>query len=244
MKKFLLGLLAIIGFLNSTYGQTNNPFNGWGSNIVSAALVINQDYLNGKLKEISQEKLNDYFKTFFPEEKSIELDEFLKIVDLMKNANSESIIKQSGYSELGMDFLRKTLTDESVTAQVDQVLKSKLPENEKQGILSVLAVNYNLIKPLKEIHQEGSISTKGPAPYLIETFPLELNQKPFSALILGGIGYVIGSAIFTSTAAIVTTTVVGIVAGGILGEIRNPKTPPTTWHGGTNNSGGFNPPQP
>lgn len=245
MKNFVFTLATVLCCCIATQGQPNNPYNQWGAQVVSAALAIHQDYLDGKTDEINQDRLDAYFKTFFPDQKAIQLEEFTKIVGIMKAANNESIIELSGYSEEGKKFLHKTLTDQSVTEQVKEVLQSQLSEKEKQGVLSILAVNYNLIKPLTKIHALDP-KGKGPSSWLTEntTARFELSEKPFASLILGGIGYLVGSSLFSSTAAVVATTVVGIVAGGILGERTGTRTSVSTWSAGSGGSGGFNPPQP
>jgi len=244
MKKILFSLAAIVFLVLNSSGQSNNPYDKFGAEIVSAAIVINEDFQNGKLKDITQETLDNYFKTLLPNYSLLKMDDFLKIIAMMKNSNNESIVKNSGFSDEGKAFLNKSLTNGSITALVDEVKNSKISEKEKQSVLSVLAVNYNLIKPLSKNTNATTPTTKGPN----TNFDIDYNSslrtyaKPFSVVIFGGLGYIFGASVFTSSAAIAASTVVGIVAGGILHE-RGPRATVGTYNSGNGNngSGGWHP---
>lgn len=160
MKRLFLLSAAI---LVSTAGmsQPNNPNNKMGADIVAAGQAIAKDYKEGKLKEFNQATIDNYYKTLLPAYQSVKLEDVTKILNALKGATSESVIKKSGFSDESKAFLRKSLTDYSTTQLVDDVKRSKIIESEKNAVLTVLAMNYNLI-PIDKRRITNPVKMKGP----------------------------------------------------------------------------------
>lgn len=222
MKKLIFIVSATMLFTTFSFGQSNNPYYKTGTDILAAANVISKDYKDGKLKDISQATIDNYYKNLLPGYQTVKLEDFTKIVSVMKNATSDSAIKNSGMSEQAKEFLRKSLTDYSTTALVDDVKKSKIAEDEKKHVLIVLAINYNLSKSF-ENKKANSQSAKGPN----IGFDIDFNDADLAvshgitSQIWGVVGVVVGYAICGPGCAI---------AGGIIGLIIGTFPGTTTVH--------------
>lgn len=239
MKKFLLGLTASVFFLPNVSGQTNNPYNQLGADVVSAAQVIYKDYVNGKLKEIDQKTLDHYFETLLPNYTTVKINDFNQILTALKGTNNASIIKNSKYSEEGKTFLQKSLESYSITKLVEEVKKSKIDESEKQGILSVLAINYNLIKPY--IVDKQTPTGKGCYEVSDVDFSNTLGTKSMgiNTFVWGGIGYVMGS-VFCVPCGVVAG-IGGLVLGGWMDDRGIKPTISSGSGSGGMGSGGWSP---
>ena len=64
MKKLLFGLITTVMFGSIGFGQSNNPFNQYGKDIVYVSKIIADDYKQGKFKEVSQETLDYYYDKY------------------------------------------------------------------------------------------------------------------------------------------------------------------------------------
>lgn len=213
MKKIIFGFTATVLLMCNSNAQTNNPNNQLGVDIVATARVIYKDYVEGKIENINQEVLDHYFKTLLPNYPSAKLDDFNNILSSLKSANNASIIKGSGYSEQGKAFLQKSLESYSITKLVDEVKSSKINKKEKDDILTVLAINYNLIKPFFD--EKPSQTTKGCFDLdVFNSYPIALMNKSegINSFIFGGLGYVLGTA-FCVPCGIVGGAI-GLVFGG------------------------------
>ena len=220
MKKILFSLLATVSLVNYSVGQSNNPYNQLGSDVVSVARAIMIDYSNGKLKNLDEATLNSYYKNLLPNYSQAKLEDVNAIVKSLGSATNSSIIDKSKYSEEGKKFLEKTLASYSITSLVDDVNKSKLPEIEKENILSVLAINYNLIKPEAGNRLSGKAAkTKGPCvdfeTYNNETFIPGETSDGLNTFVFGGLGFILGSSICGLPCGIVGGAI-GLVIGGYL----------------------------
>ena len=232
MKKIIFGFTATVLLMCNSNAQTNNPNNQLGVDIVAATRVIYKDYKDGKINNINQEVLDHYFKTLLPNYPSTKLEEFNNILSSLKSANNASIIKGSGYSEQGKAFLQKSLESYSITKLVDEVKSSKINKKEKDDILTVLAINYNLIKSFFE--EKPSQTTKGC--YDLDdsdSYSLSLINKSggVNTVIFGGLGYVLG------TAFCVPCGIVGSVIGLVFGGWADDKGIRPTIHSGPGSSG-------
>jgi hypothetical protein len=160
MKRLFL-LSAAILVSTVTMSQSNNPKNQLGADIVAAGQAISKDYKEGKLKDFSQATIDEYYKRLMPKYPSVPIADINKILNSLKGATNESVIKNSGLSAEAKSFLKKSLTDYSTTQLVDDVLKSKIPQGEKDIVLTVLAMNYNLI-PIDNRRITNPVKSKGP----------------------------------------------------------------------------------
>lgn len=207
------------------HSQSNNPQNKVGADILAAAAVVGKDFKDGKLQNVDQATIDRYYATLLPGYQPVKLAEFTKIAQAMKGANSYSVIDGSGFSDKGKGFLRKSLTDYSQTALADDVKKSNISETEKTQILTVIAINYNMVKPTP-VKPMPAGKSKGPNGYFDVDFnDAELAQSP-QAGIWSAVGVVLGFSICGPWCAII---------GGILGAMVG-STPGTTTVTGPNGS--------
>ena len=222
MKTVIFGFIATIWSVSIFYGQSNNPYNNLGADVAQAFRVISADLEQGKINDIDQATLDYYFKNYFPGYSAIKLEEFTKILDILKDSDNKSIISNSGFSETAQGFLNKSLTSYSITALVDDVKKSEISENEMQAVLSVLAINYNLIKPISEKTTTRSTS-KGPNAdfelsagknLVSDTMPSLLpDSRKGTTAIWGAIGFITGFSICGLPCAFIGSAI-GLTLGG------------------------------
>jgi hypothetical protein len=216
MKKIVISLTATVLAVTNTFCQSNNPHNQVGIDVVNVAKQVYQDYESGKIKDITQNTLDYYFKNYLPHYQQPSLDNFNIVFDVLKKADNTSIIKNAEFSEQGTAFLKKTLENYSITKLVDEVNQSKLPEAEKENILCVLAINYNLIKP-NETKSYTPSSGKGPNNLTDfserDYFQNKALSNGLPTLLWGGLGYITGTAICGLPCGIIGGAI-GLVLGG------------------------------
>lgn len=174
MKNFICLLCATILGSAVSFGQPNNPNNRLGADIVAAGAVVSKDYKDGKIKDLDQATIDRYYNTLLPGYEKVKLADATKVINAMKGASSQSAIRNSGFSAAGQAFLQKSLTDYSQTALADDVNKSNLPAAEKNTILTVIAINYNLIP--KTAFKAGG-KGKGPS----AQFDIDFDDSQFSS---------------------------------------------------------------
>ncbi len=200
-------LSAVIG-----HSQSNNPQNKVGADIWAAGNAIAKDYKEGKIKQVDQATIDKYYKALLPGYQAVKTDEFTQIANAMKGASSASAIDNSGFSETGKQLLKKSLTDYSQTALVNDVKASKINESEKTQILTVLAINYNMVKNTQAVKKAG---TPQPAKGPNALFDINFDDPYFEA----GTPQV---AMWSALGAIIGFYTCGpwcAVAGGIIGII-------------------------
>lgn len=267
MKKVLLGLIATVMFGAVGNAQENNPYNKVGLDAVTAAVQIAKDLRDHKLVDITQATLDNYKKTLpgFP---VIKLSDFSTIFRKMTTMTNSELIKNSGGSAEAQDFLRQSCCNGSISGLVDKVKISKLIDSEKQTVLTVLAMNYNLMFPTQR-NTIKVVMPKGPnanfETYTEENFDFKIDGKGTNATWFGTAGAAIGS-IFGPVGALIgglvglTIGVIGDVAGWDLSiggnhlpAVNNPflgggnpnqgNTFPTSGGsgGGCGSGGGYNP---
>ena len=242
MKKLILGFTASVVLMTNVCAQTNNPYNQFGADVNTVTQAMYKDYTDGKFSEINQETLNYYFKTFLPNYDTARLEDFNAIFSTLKNADNASIIKNSNYSEEGQAFLQKSLEHYSITKLVEEVKNSKIDEKEKEGILSVLAINYNLIKT----YFDGNLNPSGKGSHeesdAFDFAPVDFKQNAegANAFIWGGFGAITGFNICGLTCGVIGGAI-GLVIGGWM-DSRGIK--PHISSGGSSSGGGYWNPQP
>ncbi len=139
MKKLVLGIIATVSFAFNAVGQENNPYNKVGDDFVEAYKVVASDYANGKIKDVNQEMLADYSRKLSLDY-SISATDFYKIVEAIKDTNSEEAIKRTALSDFSKEVLLKSLKTDDVTNLVEEVNKSDISGTEKEKVLSTLAI--------------------------------------------------------------------------------------------------------
>jgi hypothetical protein len=235
MKTYIFSLCATITFCFCSYSQSNNPYNGVGVSIIDVTKVVLQDYKDGKIKEINQATIDQYFKALLSGS-TIKVDDLNKILSAAKTATSEGIIKTSGFSSQGQTFLTKSLTDYSTTALVDDVKKSSISESEKKSILTVLAVNYNLSRSTTN-QISAPKTSKGPnADYFIEDVPAPYVVAPIGGygVFWGALGFVLGNSLCGPPCGLA-----GAVVGLMLGSYANNSNSTIGGGGGHHYSSGY-----
>jgi len=225
MKKIVLGLAATVFLVTSSFGQSNNPYNSIGVDVVYVSKVIYKDFTDGKLKDVNQATLDYYFKTFLPKYTPTTLDQFTQILSAIKNATNKTIIDGAKLSAEAKEFLNKSLTSYSITSLVGDVLKSKLSAAEQELVLTVLAINYNLVKSSTAFKTTTTSTTKGPnADYSVnlylEDLPLS-DARGGNTSIWGGLGFILGSSLCGPPCGAVGASL-GLVLGGYLYD--NPRS--------------------
>lgn len=161
MKNLVFGLIATVMFGFVGNAQSNNPYNKAGADMVNSAHELYKEYVAGKFKNITQETLDSY-SYLFPDKSKISLANFNSILNTMKVSTNKSIIDNSGFSSEGKSFLEKSTTNGSISALVDEVNKSKIIDTEKKSILTILAMNYNMIYPSTVVKTTVINGGKGP----------------------------------------------------------------------------------
>ena len=243
MKKLVFGLMASVLFVPSSFGQSNNPYNALGADVVRAANAVYKDYQSGKIKDIDQATLDHYFKNLLPNATRVKLDEFTKIFNAMKNTTNKGAIANSGFSEEGKAFLTKSYTNVSITALVDEVKKSKISESEKESVLSALAINYNLLMLTGKTKDAEAIqkNAKGPNADLefndVLAVGTTVNPVGGYSGAWGAIGFVMGFSMCGLPCAI-TGGIIGLVVGS---GSNSSNTTITPGGGGGSGGGGWNP---
>lgn len=235
MKKLVFGLIAIVMFGFVGNAQSNNPQNQFGVDVLNISQLIAQDYIDGKIKVVTQATIDSYFSKYLAKYPIASLDQYNKISDTFSKSTNETAIANSGLSAQGKDFLKRSLTV-STTMLVDQVKISNLASQEKETLLKYLAVNYNLVKPISSSNPTN-VGGKGPNANFdfvnYENNLLIQSESVGSFGAWGGFGSIVGFAIGGP---------IGMFIGGAIGVA----THIIILHngGGANNSGGGGNPPP
>lgn len=235
MKKIIFSLTATVLAMTNSICQSNNPHNQVGIDVVNVAKHIYQDYTDGKIKEVTESTFNYYHEKYLSSYQKPSFENFNVIFDQLKKADNSSVIKNAAYSDIGTAFLKKTLENYSITKLVDEVKASKLPETEKESILCVLAINYNLIKP-QEAKKFTPSSGKGPSNsaelYMQDSAYYETISNGPATVLWGGLGFITGNSFCGLPCG-----VVGGIIGLLFGSVSESNTRITPY-GGSSNSGG------
>jgi|JI6StandDraft_1071083.scaffolds.fasta_scaffold56749_2 hypothetical protein len=240
MKKILFSLAASVFLVLNSFGQSNNPHNQLGLDVINIAQSFYKDYMEGKVKDVTQETLDEYFKKYLPNYGIVNVNDFNTIFKTLKDSDNDLIIKNAKFSEEGKALLKKTLENHSITKLVDETKNSKISEEEKNSILCVLAINYNLIKPyFRETNQLG----KGKGPNIEVVFnELEYNNSSLDSdglptIIWGGLGFITGNSICGLPCGVIGGAV-GLVLGGWINDRGRTTFGSSSSSSGSSNNGG------
>lgn len=168
MKSLLLstGLALFTAF---TFAQANNPFNQKGIDYVASLVRIQNDYKAGNAKNFSEETLKYYSKSL-PLQTQVSVDVASSIINTRNNGNLDfsSFIGKSSLSDLSKKTLTETIfgaktrTDESykanITAKIDVIQNSNISAGEKELVLSLMAISYNVARSGSNIYGLSQIS--------------------------------------------------------------------------------------
>jgi hypothetical protein len=151
MKKLVLGIIATASFAFNAIGQKNNPYNSLGVDFVTSLKTLQNDYNNGKIKEIDKKTI-DYYLSILPVKAEVNPELVAATVNTMKNSDYKEVIKNSKLTDFSKEILSKSQTNSpNIEQLVENVKRQKLSESENQTVLSSLAITYNL-------NQTGALS--------------------------------------------------------------------------------------
>lgn len=238
-KIFCLLVFSLCSFLGSA--QSNNPFDQRGKDVLNAANAILADIAAGKVKEVSQATINDYYKRLLPNYQPVTLDVFNKLMDLGQKTTTKDAIENFGLSAAAKNIVYKSFDGASTTSLVDEVNRSNLSTKEKEAVLTYLAINYHVAKftaPGRE-----KLSGKGPSALLVQPemsfAPLNTAALTPQAALWGGLLAYMGFYMCGPWCAIA-----GGIVGLIIGSLPGSTTTISTNNHSHYNGGHYNGPNP
>ena len=189
-----------------SFAQSNNPYNQRGLDYVASIKLITNDYYDGKVKAFNEESIN-YYSAMIPLQTQTKpsLEMVSSITKGIKNPgfNLAHSIETSPLSEFSKSIISETWniqnspgTLKELAAEVDKINRSNVSRSEKEDLLSLVAISYNVSS---EKLKDSGFAGKYPNPG-------GLTAGAFFGFIIGGI-FGPGGA------------VIGMVAGGLLGGL-------------------------
>jgi hypothetical protein len=165
MKRILTGFLAtLLAFVS--FAQDNNPYNGKGTDFNTSYTLIKNDYAAGKVTRFDERTIAAYSRKI-PLGATMTADLSAQILHTMNapDFNLTTFIQQSNLTpfsqQVFLDVLTKPLPDrtyqENIRIKVDAVKLAEIPEAERELVLSLLAVAYNLKDILPANARQGCI---------------------------------------------------------------------------------------
>lgn len=138
--------------------QKNNPYNQRGQEYAQSIALITSDFQNGKVKELTQETMNNYAK-LIPLKTNPSLEVSTRIVQTLKSPgfNIEQFIDQSSLSPAPKQLMKEVMAKmqtagakefhDFMNAKVNEIQAARISEQEKEFSLSYLAMVSNLPQP-------------------------------------------------------------------------------------------------
>lgn len=154
MKRILIFCIALIVFF-VTNAQKNNLYNQRGIDYIASLSVITNDFKNGKVSDINQETLNNYAKQI-PLKTNININISSQVVQTLKTPgfNFVNFVDNSSLTlsskQVVKDIIGKMQTLNSsdyqsfLTSKINQVQEARLDEQEKELVLSLIAIASNI----------------------------------------------------------------------------------------------------
>ncbi len=155
MKKILMtaGLFLVVA---GVFAQKNNPFNERGIQYVESLEIIRADLEAGKVKDFNEESIRHYASTL-PIQGNVSVETVAEIVATLKDPgfNFEEQLEKARISDYAKEFLsnlpksKETSLEEykeSLIGRVDVVRHSEIDDEEKEMLLTQVAITYNLIE--------------------------------------------------------------------------------------------------
>lgn len=181
--------------------KSQNPYEERGEKFLESYLLVLDDYNDGKIKEINEETLREYSDRV-PVDNKVNLDIANQVVEKVKNSSIENEVEKSSLlsSFSKSIFLQSTVNEANFEELTDQVLNRELPENEKELVLTKIAISKNLVN----YSNRNSTNSSG----------CTVNGKPAPCGAVGaGIGLLAGTLICGPLCG-----VGGAIIGGIIGS--------------------------
>lgn len=141
------------------FAQSNNPYNQSGVDYVNSLAMIKNDFAAGKVTEFSESTLN-YYSRSVPLRNQVSVDMAAAIVNNMKNPGFSfaNVIDNSTLSGYSRNLLKDIISNEShlddngyranLAVRTNEVLAAGIPATEKEFVLSLVAVAYNIADPV------------------------------------------------------------------------------------------------
>ncbi len=154
MKKILISL-AIVTTACNLFGQKNNPYNHVGIDYVKSVEIIISDFKKGTIKEFSNEAIQLYSKKL-PLKAEVNMDLVANVSSTIKNKGFSltELITKTDISDNSKSILIKILLnpDKLDVSQmktylehaVDEINKNDISISEKEIVLSLISISYNL----------------------------------------------------------------------------------------------------
>lgn len=155
MRKLLMtGTMFLL--VMGVYAQKNNPFNERGVQYVESLEIIRADLEAGKVKDFNEESIRHYASSLpFQTEASVET--VTQILATLKDPgfNFDEQLERTNLSDFAKKFLRDMLPNsqfskeeyqQSLIRSVDVVRHSDIDDEEKEMLLTQVAIGYNIME--------------------------------------------------------------------------------------------------
>src|SRR5258705_3172324 len=161
------GIFSIFGvslFSIISSAQRNNPYNQNGIDYVKSLNIIQNAYDSGLVREFS-EKTISYYSRVIPLQNQVSTELVATIVNTRSSANFniDAFINGTSLLALSKEIFKAVIKNSVkpsvveykgiLSSKVDEVLKSTIPINEREFVLSLIAMAYNVA--------QNSIASRG-----------------------------------------------------------------------------------
>ncbi|MBC7875067.1 MAG: hypothetical protein H7Y01_13780 [Ferruginibacter sp.] len=218
MKKYMFpGVLLSISL--SLFAQPNNSYNQTGIDYVNSLALIHADFNSGKVKEFNEETVN-YYSRQVPLKNKASVEMVAAVVNTIRQPGFSyaGVIDKAPLSDFSKNLLKDIIDNKShlddkgyrtnLTLKTNEVLSAGLPAQEKELVLSLIAIAYNSVESFTSARgQDGGCWITGP----YGSGPGTQNQCIIVGALLGGvIGYTI-CGFFCALG--------GAIVGGVIGGL-------------------------
>lgn len=150
---FICAGLALVPFIS--FAQPNNPYNQKGIDYVASVNMIQNDYNAGRARDFNEETL-EYYSKSIPLKNQASVEVASAIIKTRSNGTLDfnKFIGGTSLSEISKQTLRDiilnptALTDAaykaSLTSKADAIAGSNISGSEKELVLSLIAISYNI----------------------------------------------------------------------------------------------------
>ncbi len=183
-----------------TFAQQSNPYHLKGLTLANDLKNILPDIEKENLSTFNQAKIDEYKKKFATEI-NISEAQIADYLSVLKNNTKNGIIDNTSYSKDSKNFLKQLISGESVIGTFNfdtynsAVINSSINEKEKELILTLSAIQYNLMNTEFKSKSAGSDGREHPGCDIEGTYPPVHLSPVQCALIVGSLGAVFGAPI-------------------------------------------------
>lgn len=152
MKKVWMNVMALL-LIASSQAQENNPYSKRGIDYYASLNIISADYQAGKVKEINEASLKTYSK-LVPLQNQVSSELAASILKTIKapGYSFAGLITNSSFSAYTKSMVPQLLNVKALPKQefqlflrdkVNEVNKQVLNANEKEMLLTLIAISYH-----------------------------------------------------------------------------------------------------